>query len=197
MAALVILLIRISLCLFLLLNGVEAGRQPRISGREDVSIKDVPYMGTLRKLQNESMSVGSGYICVATVIQNRVLITTACCIYRQTREDIVAVIGNTYMRGLSRTMKVLKIADWRWHGLYKYNEWAYDIALVFTSQDIIPVKGVIQYLPIAEGVFRPHTRCIFCSWGADTSFFSERQRKTRHSQAKSSQAHAKENILEN
>lgn len=61
---------------------VEAGRQPRISGREDVSIKDVPYMGTLRKLQNESMSVGSGYICVATVIQNRVLITTACCIYR-------------------------------------------------------------------------------------------------------------------
>ncbi|XP_017857160.1 PREDICTED: trypsin eta-like [Drosophila arizonae] len=169
MAALVILLIRVSLCIFLLLNGVEAGRQARISGGEEVSIKDVPYMGTLRKLQNESMSAGSGFICVATAIQNRVLITTAFCIYRQTRENIVAVIGNTYIRGLSPTMKVLKIADWRWHGLYKYNEWAYDIALVFTSQDIVPVKGVIEYLPITQGVFRPNTRCIFCSWGADTT----------------------------
>ncbi|XP_030242438.1 complement factor D-like [Drosophila navojoa] len=169
MAALVILFIRFSLCLFLLMNGVKAGREPRISRGEDASIEDVPYMGSLRKLQNESVAVGSGYICAAAVIKNRVLITSAFCIYRQTREDMVAVIGNTNTRGLSSTMRVLKIASWRWHGLYKHNELAYNIGLVFTSEDIMPVKGAIAYLPITMEVFQPNTRCSFCGWGADTT----------------------------
>ncbi|KRG03609.1 uncharacterized protein LOC26528507 [Drosophila mojavensis] len=159
MAALAILTKLISLvCVFLLINGAEA------TPIKKLSIDNVPYLGTLRDALKESTRASSGFLCVATIIHNRVLVTPAVCIYGQRRQDLVVVVGNTFIRGVSPTMKVLAIETWRWHARYRFGEMAYNIGLVFTARDITPKHGVIAYAAINRSKLIPHTECLFLGW---------------------------------
>lgn len=84
--------------------------------------------------------------------------------YRQRRQDLVVVVGNTFIRGVSPTMKVLAIETWRWHARYRFGEMAYNIGLVFTARDITPKHGVIAYAAINRSKLIPHTECLFLGW---------------------------------
>ncbi|TDG42634.1 hypothetical protein AWZ03_010930 [Drosophila navojoa] len=132
---------------------------------EDVSIEDVPFLASVRKIRQDSVAIGSGHICAATIIKNRVLLTAAICIYGKQREDLVVVVGSTFIKGISPMMKVLRVADWRYHGLYKIGEVAYNIGLVFTYDDLSPTMGSIPYLALNTRTVSPHRKCELCGWG--------------------------------
>ncbi|KRG03610.1 uncharacterized protein LOC26527358 isoform X2 [Drosophila mojavensis] len=166
MVCLAILTINIGLLyLFLLMNGVEAYR-----GK--VTIEEYPYLGSLRYRKKESELAGSGYICAATLIHNRVLITTAECIKGKKAEDILGAVGSTYLQGITTTSLVLGIAAFRCHGLYKRGVSSYNIGLAFTDEDTLPIKGKLGYVPIAMTKIRPFTKCVGIGWAADTDVLS-------------------------
>ncbi|TDG41822.1 hypothetical protein AWZ03_011759 [Drosophila navojoa] len=137
-----------------------------------VTIEEFPYLGSLRSRKKESELAGSGYLCGATLIRNRVLVTTAECAQGKNPMDILGVVGATYLQGLSTTSKVLEIESIRCHGLYKRGRPSYNIALAFTAEDTLPIKGKLGYVPIAMKRVRPHTRCVGVSWAANTDVLS-------------------------
>ncbi|XP_017874851.1 PREDICTED: transmembrane protease serine 9-like isoform X1 [Drosophila arizonae] len=165
MVASVILIIQITLlCLFPLINITNG--QYRIMQGFQVGISELPYMASLRiKGLEHNSRIGAGMFCHATIIRNRVLLTSAYCIFDRNQEDILVVIGNTYLKGMSHTMKVLEISDWRSHGLYKYDGLPYDIAMIFTESDIEPVDGSVGYLPLSKDAIKPNTHCLLAGWG--------------------------------
>ncbi|XP_030239454.1 granzyme C-like [Drosophila navojoa] len=165
MVASVILIIHITLlCLFSLMNITDG--QPRIMQGFQVSIAELPYMASLRfKGLEYNTRIGAGMFCHATIIRNRVLLTSAYCIFDRNQDDILVVVGNTYLRGMSHTMKVLEISDWRMHGLYEYEGLPYDIAMIFTEADIEPVEGSVGYLPLNTDVIKPNSHCLLAGWG--------------------------------
>ncbi|KRG03608.1 chymotrypsin-1 isoform X2 [Drosophila mojavensis] len=136
-----------------------------IDKRRDVDVKEFPYLGTLRKLKEESQVVGSGYVCGATLIHNRVFVTSGECIHGKKPEDMIVVIGTTLMKGLPKTILVLKIEYMRLHGLYVYKKHNYNIGLIFTSEDTPPIKDAIGYIPINKKRVPPHTKCYIIGWG--------------------------------
>ncbi|XP_017864505.1 PREDICTED: uncharacterized protein LOC108614768 isoform X1 [Drosophila arizonae] len=167
MVSLAILIINIGLFyLFLLMNRAEA-QVTRI-----VTIEEFPYLGSLRNRKNESKLAGSGYLCEAALIHNRVLLTTAECIEGRKAEDVLGVVGATCLQGITTTSKVLAIATLRWHGLYKRGASAYNIGLAFADEDTLPIKGKLEYIPIAMTRTKPFTKCLGVGWAVNTDALS-------------------------
>ncbi|XP_030240252.1 uncharacterized protein LOC115562594 isoform X1 [Drosophila navojoa] len=166
MAALAILMQHISLiCVSLLIKGALC---------RNVDVKEFPYLGTLRNLKMESEAAGSGYVCAATLIHNRVFITSGECIHGKRPEDLIVVVGTTLIRGLPKTILVLRIEYMRLHGLYVHKKHDYNIGLIFTSEDTPPIKNAIGYAPLNKKKIPPHTRCHIIGWGvaADVSILT-------------------------
>lgn len=59
---------------------------------------------------------------------------------------------------------MLSVSFWRWHPLYKMLQPPYDIAVIFTYDDIEPIEGAIQYAPINLEEVPKGTKCLISSW---------------------------------
>ncbi|TDG40406.1 hypothetical protein AWZ03_013177 [Drosophila navojoa] len=130
----------------------------------EVSIHEVPYIGTLRYYSKEVEELGSGMFCMAIPIKNRVLLAAAHCVFNKKHEDVVVVLGSSNLRIRSPTTKMLSVSFWRWHPLYKMLQPPYDIAVVFTYNDIEPIAGAIQYAPLNLHEVPKRTKCLISSW---------------------------------
>ncbi|KRG07657.1 chymotrypsin-2 isoform X2 [Drosophila mojavensis] len=130
----------------------------------DVNIHEVPYIGTLRYYSKEIEELGSGMFCMAIPIKNRVLLSAAHCVFNKNHNDVVVILGSSSLRIRSPTTRMLSVSYWSWHPLYKMLQPPYDIAVVFTYDDIEPIAGAIQYAPLNLQEVPKGTKCLISSW---------------------------------
>lgn len=132
---------------------------PRIVGGKEAKEGQFPYQGCLRT------RITKQYICGASIISNRFLLTAAHCVDGLYSKPmmVIAVVGALHRHKDGVTMKVDKIT--------KHNKWDFrrllnDVALVRTADEIVFSKTVQPIaLPTHDSSKEGNVRAVLSGWG--------------------------------
>lgn len=127
----------------------------RIVGGEDTSIENYPYQVSVRLL--------GSHVCGGSILNNRLVITAAHCIYTFLGASAYSVqYGTTVVGGNNNVVAAERVLKNEKYDASTINN---DVALIFLASDI-PFSATAQPIKLASEAPAPGTPAVVTGWGA-------------------------------